>query len=928
VITTVLTIYALFGDDFRLLVTYQNLDDMFNAVTITCILVFVVEIIVASIGKADYFFSFFFALDVISTATLFLDLTWVNTLLFCADAEGGSVGETGKTAKTGSRAGRTVRIIRLMRLVKLYAKYKAAMEDREKKQGKVKKRTKRAEPGGSEGEDDHEFQTSDTLDSGIPGSEGRNSTESLPDGTKPSGQPQAETRVGKKLGDMTTRRVILLVLVMLFCMPQFNPASWGLTDFQTSMDIGMEVVYDRFRHWCMSNTTGSALPWCLQSELVFSGNAPSAEQARKRQLFEDFLLELVYTHQGFQFSYSLYWVGIQSKALNAEIGESSAGQLLGDLAYLGQERFVGASGIPVADWDSRYANPAWITEVPPIPQSTVQRLTSTWIENCLGTFWGTPLGEQLSEPSGSKCSIKRDLRCSEVAYMAPSSKTSSDTNNFNMLFAFNTRSTTTMEAGLNMLQTVFICLCVGVGAMTFSNDADKLLLKPIERMIAKMETIKDNPLEAMRLGDMEFRREEIENAKRKEQLAELNRFQKLWHALSTKKNVKEPMETVILEKTIIKLGGLLALGFGEAGAEIIGHNMGHSAGVDAMVPGSRVEAIFGFCSIHNFLVVNQVLKEKVMIFVNQIGEIVHGCVDDFNGAPNKNIGDSFLLIWRISGYEERGQQKLADMAIMSFVRIITELNKSPVLAQYRQHPGILQRIPQFRVSMGYGLHCGWAIEGAIGSDFKIDASYLSPNVNVAALLDAATSDFEVWILMSHLLMNLCSKEVAMMCRLIDHIVVEGARQPLRIFTIDLDYMSLPVKVRTGVKYIKNRFKIRQIREIWKQEKWSEDYNVCDAFEMDEEVALMREAYSPEFFRRFATGYRNYETGNWKVARDLLFTCYYSPRSDVGAKPWVHEDEWPRDGPTRSLLKFMEKSDFTAPPDWPGYRYMKPGDKLF
>ena len=36
---------------------------------------------------------------------------------------------------------------------------------------------------------------------------------------------------------------------------------------------------------------------------------------------------------------------------------------------------------------------------------------------------------------------------------------------------------------------------------------------------------------------------------------------------------EEPMETVMLEKTIIKLGGLLALGFGEAGAEVIGQNM-------------------------------------------------------------------------------------------------------------------------------------------------------------------------------------------------------------------------------------------------------------------------------------------------------------------------------------------------------------------
>lgn len=44
----------------------------------------------------------------------------------------------------------------------------------------------------------------------------------------------------------------------------------------------------------------------------------------------------------------------------------------------------------------------------------------------------------------------------------------------------------------------------------------------------------------------------------------------------------------------------------------------------------------------------------------------------------------------------------------------------------------IQKIPNFRVNMGFGLHQGWAIEGAIGSDFKIDASYLSPNVNMAA----------------------------------------------------------------------------------------------------------------------------------------------------------------------------------------------------
>ncbi len=37
--------------------------------------------------------------------------------------------------------------------------------------------------------------------------------------------------------------------------------------------------------------------------------------------------------------------------------------------------------------------------------------------------------------------------------------------------------------------------------------------------------------------------------------------------------------------------------------------------------------------------------------------------------------------------------------------------------------------------MGYGLHIGWGIEGAIGSEFKIDASYLSPNVNMSSKLE-------------------------------------------------------------------------------------------------------------------------------------------------------------------------------------------------
>jgi class 3 adenylate cyclase len=50
--------------------------------------------------------------------------------------------------------------------------------------------------------------------------------------------------------------------------------------------------------------------------------------------------------------------------------------------------------------------------------------------------------------------------------------------------------------------------------------------------------------------------------------------------------------------------------------------------------------------------------------------------------------------------------------------------------------------------MGFGLHVGWAIEGAIGSFYKIDASYLSPNVNMASRLEAATKQYGVQLLIS------------------------------------------------------------------------------------------------------------------------------------------------------------------------------------
>merc|ERR1719240_1495817 len=166
-----------------------------------------------------------------------------------------------------------------------------------------------------------------------------------------------------------------------------------------------------------------------------------------------------------------------------------------------------------------------------------------------------------------------------------------------------------------------------------------------------------------------------------------------------------------------------------------------------MIEGSRVDCIVGNCRIRDFSIATEVLQGKVMTFVNQIAEIVHGVVDEFHGAANKNNGDTFLLIWRTSDLEWDAVAKLADMSMLAMSWVLGAVHRSPVLAAYRGHPGLQQRLGgKCRVCVTLGLHAGWAIEGAVGSEFKIDASYLSPNVSIAVQVEQASSIYDVPIL--------------------------------------------------------------------------------------------------------------------------------------------------------------------------------------
>lgn len=902
---TVLTIYALFGDDIRLLFTSKPSDFIFDVITVACMCIFSLEIIVCCVGKAEYLFGFFFWLDIMSTMTLLLDVTTISEDLFGDSISslgegtqggggGGSAGDSAEAARAarmsraGTKAGRVVRLIRLMRLLRLFKSFK-------------KETSHYHSPGEHLG-------FTDEVD-----------------------EVEKESAVSKKLSEMTTRRVILLVLSIMLILPFFSPQLY-MEDLSTSAQYGMDSLYRRLMEDAATYDLATSQP-----------KTQEYNASKQRKIYEDDFIMYAYYHNWFcnaddipdkkpspRSSFGkLFWLGgAPPKAMLAQYFFPTERQKWDELVK--QKDSTGQHS-----WDDRWNGQNWNYYQCNLPLEARKLLTTAWNS----TSWCVKKqfrGISLASLDESWIGCPEDLRYQERLVVEPTALTDKESSSFRPLFVFDRRAGSRMEAWLNSLQTIFICFLLGVGAMTFSNDANQLVLMPIEKIIAKLDKIRSNPLEAMTIGDEEHHKEVM--ASKKRQVLDKDHLAMMKDLTSTRGKIKrfffqfrgifqrhqsksreqqsssEPMETVVLEKTIIKIGSLLALGFGEAGAEIIGQNMqgSDSSALNAMIPGRRVDALFGFCDIRNFTDATEVLQDQVMLFVNRIAGVVHSCINEFFGSPNKNIGDAFLLVWRLSGLTPQKQQRLADMALISFVKIIATINKSPVLAEYRSHPKLVKRLPNYRVRLGFGLHSGWAIEGAIGSEFKIDASYLSPNVNMAARLEACTKQYGCLVLISDALVKLCSDPVAHECRLIDHVAMVGGREAFKLFTMDLDDLALEIDRNDATHRAPSvrpaQYKAKHERQRKKNERWSEDFNMHSFFENDWDIITMRQKFTVEFFCRFNMAFLNYEAGNWTVAKSMFETTRFLLATE--------------DGPSAALLRYMKQNaapDGSAPKGWLGYR---------
>lgn len=123
------TIFALFGDDFRLWFTTKKADVWIDGALIVSLVAFTVEILVNSCVVDDFKYSFFFWLDIIATVSIMVDVKYLNDafvqmLSITASNGDAIVGEMASEGQGSNRMAKIIKALRLIRLIRIIKLYK------------------------------------------------------------------------------------------------------------------------------------------------------------------------------------------------------------------------------------------------------------------------------------------------------------------------------------------------------------------------------------------------------------------------------------------------------------------------------------------------------------------------------------------------------------------------------------------------------------------------------------------------------------------------------------------------------------------------------------------------------------------------------------------------------------------------------------
>jgi hypothetical protein len=196
-----------------------------------------------------------------------------------------------------------------------------------------------------------------------------------------------------------------------------------------------------------------------------------------------------------------------------------------------------------------------------------------------------------------------------------------------------------------------------------------------------------------------------------------------------------------------------------------------------------------------------------------------------------------------------------------------------------------------QVRMGFGMHVGWAVEGAIGSQLKIDATYISPHVEMAERLESSSKKYSSPLILSHWFVQLLSPAAQAYLRPVDCIMAKAIPVPVTLYTFDVSFdteASRPTFVPPIAVSNSKGAKPPPPEPV--------DFT---------NSSLYRELQAnlhPAFLTSYRAGFEAYLDGEWNEAQQLL-------RDALNFKA--------DDAPILRLLKTMEEYGYVPPDDWDG-----------
>lgn len=925
----VITLIVLFIPDISNSFFSASIDQPVDVFQTICFIVFLLEILANVIVFPEYLFSFFFWLDLFSTLSLILDVDYLMTPLFNSFGDNIDMSSKKTTlsiskATSAGRVTKVLRIVRIIRIVRIVKLYKATMKAREmmekRKKEKLQKKMKAigntrqianqsnasnnnmlSIPKISQGEIDKpdifvkNFDNTNENDLKCKTKELRklqhldnfedpftkldviklNKTfdEKVSDIKQPASPPDdqevvvlKETNISKILSESITRKLILLILGLILGLTVINEDMY-LDDVPNYDDLlsnyinifRVEFIEDLVGNNTQLNSFVASDPQTSSNIFFLANYLPSLETCNctivNKEVFDNWDSIKIPPNNG-----SFYFSVNESTVANNS--DSSLSFILITSAIFNTD------------------TPLYIIN------ATING-TLIYINDTASIY---------------------DYRSNEVSVSS-----SAD----DIIIYHSTLYENRLSGLLNIFKTLYIMGIIVIGALVFESDSKALVLDPLEIMIEIVEIVEEDPIiaknaEALKTG--------IKN-----QMVTMSKVKH--HDKGLKREINaDRYEIKMIENSIVKISSLLAICFGEAGGDIIRQNLEKGKDFNPMVGGRKKQAIFGFCDIRQFPFVNDALKERTMIFVNQISEIVHSSVDRFAGATNKNIGDAFLSAWRfrivdiiegkkycreLNDRNNKEAQLIADQSVLAFLQVIIKINSDPDILEYKNDQDILNHshLKNYKVKMGFGLHLGWAIEGAIGSTYKIDASYLSPNVNISARLEGATKQYGVYILISGEVYDICSEQIQGLCRLIDVVAVKGSIKPIRLYTIDVNISNLGVNsVKKDTSAKKRYDKLMKIKELMIVESTKHGGIVSFMLSSKSFKKLLNIQRNSKFLPTFNQGIKYYLNGDWENAGSFLSQCLQFD---------------PEDGPSKTIYSYIQSFNFKAELKgegrWEGFR---------